>query len=138
MPIILRMSTIFAESANRLPKEAKVKLAKAFMLLANNPRHPSLQLKKIEGAVRKNVYECRLDLFWRIIVQEVGDMTYDLVYVGAHDEAIGYGARLREASTYYGSLGKPILECLNSYLSGDEQALGFVDIVPDDLEKLGN
>jgi hypothetical protein len=137
MPI-LRMSTIFAESANRLPKEAKVKLTKAFMLLANNPRHPSLQLKKIEGAVRKNVYECRLDQFWRIIVREVGDMTYDLVYVGAHDEAIGYGARLREAPTYYSSADKPILEHLNSYLSGDEQALEFVDITPRDLERLGS
>ena len=134
---ILRMSNIFAESANRLPKEAKAKLPKVFMLLTNNPRHPSLQVKKIEGAVRTNVYECRLDQSWRIVLQELGEMTFDLVYVGAHDEAISYGARLREASVHYGS-DVPILERLNSYLAGDEQALEFTTVTPSDLERLAN
>lgn len=99
---ILRMSSIFAEAANRLPKEARAKLLKAFMLLTNDPRHPSLQVKKIEGAIRPNVYECRLDQSWRIVLQEIGNLTFDLVYVGAHDEAISYGARLREADAHYG------------------------------------
>jgi hypothetical protein len=35
---ILRMSSIFAESANRLPKQTKAKLPKVFMLLTSNPR----------------------------------------------------------------------------------------------------
>lgn len=135
--VILRMSNIFAESANRLPKEAKAKLPKVFMLLTNNPRHPSLQVKKIEGAVRTNVYECRLDQSWRIILQELGEMTFDLVYVGAHDEAISYGARLREASVYYGS-DVSSLERLNSYLAGDEQALEFTTVTLSDLERLAN
>jgi mRNA interferase RelE/StbE len=85
---ILRMSSIFAESANRLPKEARAKLPKVFMLLTSNPRHPSLRLKKIKGAIRPNVYECRLDRSWRLILQGMGEMTFDLVYAGAHDEAI--------------------------------------------------
>ncbi len=134
---ILRMSNIFAESANRLPKEAKAKLPKAFMLMTNNPRHPSLQVKKIEGACRTNVYECRLDQSWRIILQEVGKMTFDLVYVGAHDEAISYGVRLREASVHYGS-DVPALERLKSYLAGDELALEFTTMTPADLERLAN
>ena len=132
---VLRMSSIFAESANRLPKEARAKLPKAFMLLTSNPRHPSLQLKKIKGAIRPNVYECRLDRSWRLILQGIGEMTFDLVYVGAHDEAIGYGARLRERGSPYGS-SVSITERLESYLAGDEEALEFVTITPDDLERL--
>jgi len=134
---ILRMSTVFAQSANRLPKEAKVKLTKVFMLLTDNPRHPSLQLKKIEGASRTNIYECRLDQFWRIVLQEIGEMTFDLVYVGAHDEAISYGSRLREAPAHYNSY-TPNLERVNSYLAGNDQALEFVPVSQTDLEKLVN
>ena len=132
---ILRMSNIFAESANRLPKEEKAKLPKAFALLTNNPRHPSLQVKKIQGALRPNVYECRLDQSWRIILQEIGEMTFDLVYVGAHDEAINYGARLRESQSHYNS-EVPIIERLESYLQGDDKALEFTDMTLTDLEKL--
>jgi hypothetical protein len=64
-------------------------------------------------------------------------MTFDLVYVGAHDEAISYGARLREASVYYGS-DVSSLERLNSYLAGDEQALEFTTVTLSDLERLAN
>ena len=132
---ILRMSSIFAEAATRLPKEVRAKLPKAFMLLANNPRHPSLQVKKIEGSARRNVYECRLDQSWRIILQEMGEMTFDLVYVGVHDEAINYGARLRESGAHYGS-DRPITERLKMYLAGDDQALEFTEVTQDDLDEI--
>jgi len=132
---ILRMSNIFAESANRLPKDAKAKLPKVFMLLTGNPRHPSLQLKKIEGAVRRNVYECRIDQFWRIVLQEVGEMNFDLVYAGAHDEAIRYGARLREVSVPY-EVSRSIESRLESYLAGDDEALGFITVTPTELNRL--
>ena len=134
---ILRMSNIFAESANRLPKEEKAKLPKAFALLTDNPRHPSLQVKKIQGALRPNVYECRLDQSWRIILQEMGEMTFDLIYVGAHDEAISYGARLRESQPHYNS-ETPIVERLESYLHGDDKALEFTDITLTGLERLAS
>lgn len=134
---ILRMSNIFAESANRLPKEEKAKLPKVFALLTNNPRHPSLQVKKIQGALRQNVYECRLDQSWRIILQEIGEMTFDLVYVGAHDEALSYGARLRESKAYYSS-EFPIEERLESYLNGDDKALEFINVTFADLESLAS
>ena len=129
---ILRMSSVYAQSANRLPKEAKVKLTNAHMLLTDNPRHPSLQLKKIEGSARKNIYECRLDQSWRIILQEIGDMTFDLIYVGAHDDAISFGARIREAPALYNSY-TPMLEYVNSYLAGNDQALEFVPVSHTDL-----
>ena len=63
---ILTISSIFAESANRLPKETRAKLPKVFNFLITNPRHPSLKLKKIKGAIRPNVYECRVDRSWRL------------------------------------------------------------------------
>ena len=129
------MSSIFVEAATRLPKEARAKLPKAFMLLANNPRHPSLQVKKIEGSVRSNVYECRLDQSWRIILQEMGEMTFDLVYVGAHDEAIGYGARLHESGAPYGS-DKLITERLKMYLAGDDEVLKFTEVTRDALDEI--
>ena len=132
---VLRMSSIFAESANRLPKEAKVKLTKIFKLLTEDPRHPSLQLKKIKGAVRRDIYECRLDQSWRIVLQEAGEMTFDLVYVGAHDRAISYGARLRDAGVDYGFYDA-ISRRLESYLAGDDGALEFVAVTPSDLESL--
>lgn len=130
----LRMSNIFAESANRLPKETRAKLPKVFMLLTSNPRHPSLQLKKIKGAIRPDVYECRIDRAWRLILQGMGEVTFDLIYAGAHDEAISYGAQLRERGTPYGS-SVSILERLEAYLAGDDQALEFVAVTPDDLER---
>jgi hypothetical protein len=129
------MSNIFAESAQRLPKDAKLKLTKAFSLLTKDPRHPSLQLKKIKGAVRPNVYECRLDQSWRVILQETGEMTFDLVYVGPHDEAISLGARLREAGASYGPQVS-IVERLESFMAGDDQSIEFVAVSPSDLEIL--
>ncbi len=138
---ILRMSNVFAEAANRLPKEAKAKLPKVFVLLTNDPRHPSLQVKKIEGARRSNIYECRLDQSWRIILQQFGEMTFDLVYVGPHDEAISYGARLREAGPEYSSSetlgqGESILESVRAYLEGDDHILEFSSVTLADLETL--
>lgn len=131
---ILRMSSVYAEAADRLPKDARAKLTKAYKLLVNNPRHPSLQLEKIKGAVRPDVYECWLDESWRLVLKDLGEMTFDLVYVGPHDEAIGYGARLREARAHYGS-DKPLAERLESYLAGDDQAFEFIPVTPSDLEK---
>ena len=51
----------FAESATRLSKEARAKLPKALKLLAEDPRHPSLQAKKIQGLPEREIFEARLD-----------------------------------------------------------------------------
>ena len=124
---ILRMSTVFAQLADQLPQEEKLKLTKVFMLLTDNPRHPSLQLKKIEGAHRINVYECRLDHSWRIILQQISELTFDLIYVGTHDEAISYGSHLREDHPRYAS-DQSVLSQVNAYLAGDDQAIEFVPV----------
>ena len=131
---ILRMSTVFAQSANQLPPDEKLKLTRIFMLLTDNPRHPSLQLKKIAGAHRVNIYECRLDQSWRIILQQTSEMTFDLIYVGAHDEAVRFGSNLREAHARYGS-NPLILNRVNSYLAGDDQAIDFVVVAQKDYKR---
>jgi hypothetical protein len=129
---ILRMSTVFAQCANELPSEEKVKLARVFMLLTDNPGHPILQLQKLPCARRSNVYECRLDRSWKIILQRTGEITYDLIYVGTAEDAVHFGETLREESAGYGGESSA-LGRVHCYLSGDDTALEFTAIDPDDL-----
>jgi len=118
MPDIM-MTPEFADAAASLPKNTRAKLAKTFKLLTSNPRHPSLQLKKIEGAVRKDVYECRLDQFWRIILKLADEMSLHLIYVGSHDDAIKHGVLIREeAAPYVEAIA--IEDRLVAYLDGDD------------------
>ena len=131
----LKISDVFAESANRLPKDAKAKLLKIFMLLTSNPKHPSLQLKKIHGSARNDIYECRVDNFWRLVVQDLGSMLFQLIYVGPHDEAINYGAMVREpTSPFRGRL--PVLEHVIMYLHGDDNALSFTPLALGDYSAI--
>ena len=129
---ILRMSTVFAQCANELPPEEKVKLARIFMLLTDNPGHPILQLQRVTGARRSNVYECRLDRSWKIILERTGEITYDLIYVGSAEEAVHFGETLREESAGYGAEGSMIGR-VRSYLLGSDAALEFIPVDADDL-----
>ena len=92
----LTMDRSFAHTADLLPKEARAKLPKFFCEFITNPRHPSLHFEKITGAARRDIYKCRLDQYWRIIVKEIRrGSTYTLVCVGRHDEAIELGRKLK-------------------------------------------
>lgn len=131
-----KASSLFWESASCLPKEARAKLPRVLLLLTTDPRHPSLQVKKLEGAARADVYECRLNQFWRIILRHVEAMTYDLVYVGPHDEAIRRGLGVREPSAPYG-VEPDLLVVLQSFLDGNDEHVVFREIAPADLAYLG-
>ena len=48
----------------KVRKDVRKKLAKAIRLLAENPRHPSLQSKPMEGA--PGIYETRAGLNYRL------------------------------------------------------------------------
>lgn len=85
------MSNDFAKAAHHLPKETREKLTKVFFLLTSDPRHPSLQVKKIKGAKRNDVYECRIDKSWRMVMCDMGQMQYDLIAIGEHDKTINLG-----------------------------------------------
>lgn len=94
----LRMSNDFAKAAHHLPKETREKLTKVFFLLTSDPRHPSLQVKKIKGAKRNDVYECRIDKSWRMVMRDIGQMQYDLIAIGEHDKTINLGKSVLDDS----------------------------------------
>ena len=75
----------FRQFYQRLPHSIERKVDKQVALLATNPRHPSLQVKRIKGT--EGVWEARVDLHYRMTFEMVGDAVY-LRVVGHHDEAL--------------------------------------------------
>lgn len=130
----LSMSHAFREAAVYLPKDAKAKLFKVFLLLGENPRHPSLQLKKIQGARRPDIYECRVDQSLRMVVRLAGSSGIELVYVGAHDEAIKHGCRVAEGTGAYGQTQPS--DRVAAFLEGNDGALAFTPVSVEDMAAL--
>jgi mRNA interferase RelE/StbE len=78
----------FAEAASHLSKEARAKLPKALKLLAEDPRHPGLQTKKIQGLPEREIFEARLDQRIRFTFQLQGDLIL-LRNIDDHDACLG-------------------------------------------------
>jgi mRNA-degrading endonuclease RelE of RelBE toxin-antitoxin system len=57
----------FKKAFRALPEPVREKAVKALQLLAENPRHPSLQVKKIRGT--ENIWEARVDQKYRFTFQ---------------------------------------------------------------------
>jgi len=55
MPIIFRQSKTFRKSFSKLDGELKKKALKKFEYFVNDPFHPSLRIRKMEG--KKDIYE---------------------------------------------------------------------------------
>lgn len=72
----------FAREYDRLPQDLQRRVDKALALLLENPRHPSLQIKKVKGL--ENRWEGRVTLHYRFIFTIEGD-THLLLRVGTHD-----------------------------------------------------
>ncbi len=85
MPEIELTDTFHKGYAN-LPPEIKKKTKKALRLLAENPRHPSLRSKPIEGA--KGIYEARVDRKYRFTFERLHGDVLRLRVVGKHDETL--------------------------------------------------
>ena len=75
----------FKRAYKSLPQEAKERVKTSLRMLAVNPRHPSLNVKKIKGA--KDIWEARAGLDYRITFQIVRDY-FILRNVGRHDSAL--------------------------------------------------
>ena len=75
----------FRRSYQHLPREIRRKVDKQLRLLADNPRHPSLQVKHIKGT--KGLWEARADLHYRLTFEMTADTIY-LRVVGHHDEVL--------------------------------------------------
>jgi mRNA-degrading endonuclease RelE of RelBE toxin-antitoxin system len=72
----------FKRDYAHLPKDLQKRADKKLALLLANPRHPSLQTKKMEG--HHDLWEGRISQGCRFIFRIVGD-TYLLLNIGPHD-----------------------------------------------------
>lgn len=77
---------IFWDDFKKLPKEIQKKVLKAIRLLAENPQHPSLRAKPIQGA--KGIYEATPDMHYRMTYERLPGDRLLLRRVGVHDDAI--------------------------------------------------
>ncbi|MBL7163711.1 MAG: type II toxin-antitoxin system RelE/ParE family toxin [Anaerolineales bacterium] len=81
----IELTDRFKKAYAELPEQIKKKIRKAIRLLANDPRHPSLQTKPIQGA--KGLYEARADRAYRMTYERSPGDVLRLRVVGKHDEA---------------------------------------------------
>ena len=72
----------FDEDYSDLPESIKERADKQFVILIENPHHPSLRLKKIKG--HPNIWEGRVTKSYRFTFQISGEI-YLLRRIGTHD-----------------------------------------------------
>ena len=70
----------FWQCYHRLPPEVRAKADKAFSLLKENPKHPSLHFKKIG-----KFWSARTAIAYRALAIEDGN-DFIWVWIGSHDE----------------------------------------------------
>lgn len=80
--MILQYYASFEADYKRLPKSTQVFVDKAILLLQQNPRHPSLQIKKLRRA--RDIWEGRASLSCRFTFEWEGDVI-TFRRVGTHD-----------------------------------------------------
>jgi mRNA-degrading endonuclease RelE of RelBE toxin-antitoxin system len=77
----IQTTRFFDGDYNALPQSIQNRTDKQLSLLLNNPRHPSLRLKKIKG--HPSIWEGRVTKSYRFTFQIVGE-TYLLRRIGTH------------------------------------------------------
>ena len=78
----LRFLRTFLKDYRRLPAQIQQQVDEALRRLAENPRHPSLQVKKIKGT--RDIWEGRVTLGYRFTFNWESDVV-TLRRVGTHD-----------------------------------------------------
>ena len=81
--MISRISPEFLRLYRQLDPEIRRKALRARRLFLDNPRHGSLQFKRVRG--RRNVYSARVDDNFRVLGELNGD-TITWHWIGPHDE----------------------------------------------------
>jgi len=76
----IKFTKRFLMSFGRLPETEQEKIKQHIALLAENPRHPSLQTRLIQGA--DGIYEVRIDSAYRMTYERQADNTLVLRVVG--------------------------------------------------------
>ncbi len=82
----IRFTRRFLKSFARLPASIREKVKKQLALLAEDPRHPSLHTKPIQGA--SGIYEARVDIYYRLTYERGKDDTLILRVVSRHNKAL--------------------------------------------------
>jgi len=85
-PLKLTLTERFRKSALELEPETREKLKKQVGLLAADPRHPSLRVKKIRGT--DSIFEARVDRNFRFTFEYGGRHEIILRVVGPHDPTL--------------------------------------------------
>jgi mRNA interferase RelE/StbE len=75
----------FKKSFKQLSKDEKKTLYKKLDLMSENPHHPSLRTKKVQGT--DNIFECSINMAIRTTWQCEGN-TILLRVIGHHDEVL--------------------------------------------------
>ena len=76
-------TTRFTKHYKKLESKEKKQIANKVKLLADNPNHPSLRTKRIQGS--DNLFECSANMDIRIICYYEVDQMIILIDVGHHD-----------------------------------------------------
>lgn len=79
--IIIRTNR-FKKDFKRLPEQIQKRTIKQLELFLQNPRHPSLNVKKMQG--HSDVWEARITKGYRFTFKIEND-TYELRRIGTHD-----------------------------------------------------
>ncbi len=82
----IKFTRRFLKSFSQLPTAIQEKVKRMLALLADDPRHPSLQTKPIQGA--PGIYEARVDINYRLTYEREEDDTLVLRVVGRHDKVL--------------------------------------------------
>lgn len=81
----LRYTNRFQRAYSDLTDDNAERVKRALRLLADNPRHPGLRVKRVQGTDR--IWEARAGLSVRLTFEIEGDGIV-LRNVGAHDETL--------------------------------------------------
>jgi len=77
----VRRTSSFLKDYRRLPTEIQDRVNKQLLFLIENPRHPSLRLKKLKGTDK---YEIRISKGYRLTLRFV-EQIIELRRVGTHN-----------------------------------------------------
>lgn len=81
----IQYSDKFLENVENLPKDIKKILRSKLEIMIDNPRHPSLRTKKIQG--QENIFEASVTMGIRITWQYTDDSIL-LRNIGEHDKTL--------------------------------------------------
>jgi mRNA interferase RelE/StbE len=79
-------SDSFIKNVSELSYDEKKILKEKLILVSQNPRHPSLRIKKIKG--RKDIFETTITMSIRLTWQYLKEDTMLLRKVGPHDKTL--------------------------------------------------